>query len=61
MNKNYINCVDCKHHLFLITKNAKCLLSKTDLGHAVIYNNCSLERSMNGSCCINAAKFEEAE
>jgi hypothetical protein len=39
----------------------KCLRSKTELGQAVIYNNCSNERSKDTGCGINAIWFEETE
>jgi hypothetical protein len=54
MNK----CLKCKYHLLSFSGIDKCSRSKTDLGHAVIYENCHIERSKGDGCGKNAEWFE---
>jgi hypothetical protein len=53
-------CRKCKYHFLSIRNIDKCSKTKTDLGHAVVYNSCSNERSKDTGCGIDAVWFKAA-
>jgi hypothetical protein len=50
-------CRKCKHHFYSINKVDKCSIAKTELGHAVIFENCITTRSKDTGCGLDAILF----